>query len=199
MYAFFAFFFYDYTTAADIWSNSNFFLFNLDFSLFSSFYKQFNDRNKRTKWLEIFLFVQMQNDRKVAMQNMGPVWCISYWNLFSLNNVNILDSITLIELYYGHWYYHFFYFASSHFHYIFFRVTEISFAYLVETDWGCRMAEFCAWQVKFLLWCSVIATNFNVEMVTCRFPSFITSVRVRTPSSITRLSSVNHVIYDKKQ
>ena len=46
----------------------------------------------------------MQNDRKVAMHTMGTVWCIYYWNIFSLNYVTILDSITLIEWYYGHWY-----------------------------------------------------------------------------------------------
>ena len=38
------------------------------------------------------------------MQTICPVWCISYWNIFFLNYVTILDSITLIEWYYGHWY-----------------------------------------------------------------------------------------------
>lgn len=61
-------------------------------------------------------------------------------------------------------------------------------------DCGCRLAEFCAWQVKLAPSCSARAVNLRVEMELKRLPSAISSCTAEVPSAMTEFDSSSQVI-----
>ena len=63
-------------------------------------------------------------------------------------------------------------------------------------DCGCRLAEFCAWQVKLAPSCSALAVKRRVETELNRFPSAISSCTADVPSVMTVLDSSSHVIWN---